>query len=115
MSCNSNSQLVTPGVGVGDYKIGKKLSKVEINKNELIFFLNKKDSTIRQIDIITKKYYTKKKIRVGDSYNNVIDKYGPPLKEPSLEKSKSNINKEIDINETLRYNGILFKINTEKK
>ncbi len=115
LSCNSDSLLITPGIGVGDFKIGEKLPKVDYNKNDFILFLNKKDNTVTQIEIISKKYYTIKEIKVGDSYNNVIDKYGSPLKEPSLDKSKSNIKKEVEINKTLRYEGILFQINTEKK
>ena len=64
------------------------------------------------------KYYTQKKIRIGNSYNDVISKYGKPDKEPALDKGNHRYNKDKSKYSTIRnlgYGGILFMIDKENK
>ncbi len=118
LSCNTDPLLIVPEKGIGEFKIGKKLPKTDYNKNDFTIILNKKNSTIRQIEILSNKYFTKKKIKIGDSYKDVIYNYGKPNDAPVLEKGnyryikgKNTIPKIRD----LRYKGILFMIDTEKE
>ncbi len=118
LSCNSDPLLITPGKGIGEFKIGEKLSKIDYNKNDFTIILNKKDNTIRQIEILNDKYYTQKKIKVGDSYKDVIYKYGEPNEEIVLEKGNHRYSKEknkISKIRNLGYRGILFMIDKENE
>ncbi len=119
LSCNNpNPLLIVQGKGIGEFKIGKKLPKTDYNKKDFTIILNKKDNTIRQIEILSDKYYTQKKIKIGDSYKDVIYKYGEPNEEIVLEKGNHRYPKEknkISKIRNLWYKGILFMIDKEKE
>jgi len=119
LSCNNpNPLLIVQGKGVGEFEIGKKLPKTDYNKNDFTIILNKKDNTIKQIEILSDKYYTQKKIKVGDSYKGVIYKYEDTNEEIVLEKGNHRYPKEknkISKIRNLRYRGILFMIDKEKE
>lgn len=111
-----NPFLIVPGKGVGGYTLGDKLQNIDYNNEDFDFLFNKEDSLIISIDVLSSKYYTKKGIKIGDSYEDVIKAYGKPKKKPTLQKGnraiKSAQKKKYPYS-TMYYKQILYFISQE--
>jgi len=78
-SCTFNTDnefLIREGHGVGNYKLGQKISNTtSINPNGLDLKINT-DSIIRSITIKSEKYHTKENLRLGTDYKTIIKSKG---------------------------------------
>ncbi|MCW5964069.1 MAG: hypothetical protein KIT83_08525 [Bryobacterales bacterium] len=114
------NNLLKPGVGVGDLRLGERLGHGELNTEETknkyandgVWYSFNEAGVLSEIVITSSEYVTDRSIRVGSTTDEVRSAYGPGIEtQTTLSQGGSMIGRVGDF--TLKYPGIIFLLSRE--